>query len=147
MLKYAYAMGVQAAYDEAGVKTAAPMGPPIGGLRRLWRAGVATPKGRALMGAGALGLGAAGTAGAVAATRPEEPEGWASQLGSTLRGILQSPQLAQGLSALSGSAGTGAFGATPQGMYEPRFHAGYANPEGFMPGQQPGQSGPYYSQY
>lgn len=136
MLKLAYQLGVQAAFEEAGLTKEAQG--KAGLLGRAWQAATKTPVRKALLGGGALGLGGLGTA---LALRGEEKPSALQRVGDVARG-LTSPEVMMGLtSALAQSQGLGGLGLTPgAGTFPPPSYEQPASNEQMYPEQA------YYAQ-
>lgn len=108
MLKIAYQLGVQKAYDEAGLSNEKTAG--IGSLaRRAWGGATKTPLRKALLGGG-LGAGALGTGAALMAGE-DEPSAL-QRAGSAAKDILGNKELMLGLTQSLSGAGGGGMGLT-----------------------------------
>jgi len=114
MLKVAYQLGVQAAFEEAGLsdmnKEAA--GGKAGFLSRAWT-GLKnmSPAKKALLGGG---VGLAGLGAGLAAYPREDDPSVLQRVGDTAKGLLGNQELMTGLTqSLSGMGGGGGFGLTP----------------------------------
>lgn len=115
MLKIAYQLGVQAAFDEVDVNDLVKQANKAGLLRRAWTGLKSlSPAKKTLLGTG-LGLGALGT-GLALWPRAEEPSAL-SRIGSTAKDLLGNQQLMLGLTqSLAGGGGGAGMGLTPGDM-------------------------------
>lgn len=142
MLKIAYQLGVQAAFDEAGLGNMTKEASKAGLLRR----GLNWAKGHKTLIGGGLGLGALGTG--LALYPREEEQSALSRMGDTAKSLLGNQQLMGGLTqALAGGMGGGGLGLTAgdeSGTFPPSPDYG----QGAYPAQgMPQGMSPEYSEY
>lgn len=112
MLKVAYQLGVQAAFDEVNVDALVKEAGKEGLLRRAWQGlkGLSPAK-KTMIGAG---TGLAGLGAGLALYPREEEQSTLSRVGDTAKSLLGNPQLMGGLTQmLARGAGGGAMGLTP----------------------------------
>lgn len=139
MLKIAYQLGMQAAFDEVDVNNLVKEANKAGLLRRAWT-GLKnlSPAKKTLLG---TGVGLAGLGTGLALWPREEEQSALSRVGSTARDLLGNPQVMSGLTqALAGAGGGGSMGLTPGDVqsFPPSpdlgSQAGYQAPQG-MPAE------------